>query len=327
MIPLRILIIDGFNLFYANYHANTRQSQNGEPIGGFIGFLHQLRNIVYKFSPQQIIIVFDGPNAGYRRKLIFKEYKGKRAKKIRYARVGVGESKEEQIQINNEQEQLKKLIEFLKQLPIKIAIIPNFEADDVIAHIVIHNTEYENLIVSSDKDFLQLLDNNIFVYQPFKKILINKETIKEIYNIPKENFLFYRTICGDESDAFKGIPGINKKSLLKIFPEIKKTSFKSFEQFWDAIKNIQDDSKTAIKLKKGYENSLMTYKLMQLGTTLNLKAIESLQLQLKEQEEKTYSKLNLKIYCVRQGLNFEIQNFETWISPFNFLNNKLTLRV
>ena len=318
----RLILADGFNLFYANYHANTKQNQNGEPIGGFLGFLNQTRNIISKFSPHQVIIVFDGPNAGYRRRLVFKEYKGKRARKERYARISLssqGEEKDE-IKVNNEEEQLKSLYSALKLLPVKISIIPYYEADDVIGHIARKNSLYEVIIVSSDKDYLQLINEKTICYQPFKQRIITANNFQEVYKIPQANFLFYRTICGDQSDAFKGIKGINEKTLIKNFPEILTKDFEDFTEFWNAINEIKETSKTITKLKNGYQDSLDNYKLMQLGNTLSLKAVETLNLQLQEQANKPYSKLSFKIYCAKNNLNQEFNNYESWVNPFNFLN-------
>ena len=323
----RVLLIDALNIFYANYHISSRQDQNGDPNGGFIGFLNQIRNIVYKLSPKKVIVVFDGPNAGYRRKLLFKEYKGKRAKKIRFARVHMGEEKEDILQINNEQQQIKNLFEFLKILPVQIIVVPHFEADDVIAHLAVQNPQYQNIIISSDKDYLQMLSDNVFVYQPFKHEFWEKQTIQEKYGIPQENFLFYRTICGDSSDALKGVKGISKGFLLKEFPSIQNTIYNSFSEFWDAIKNIPSENKTALKLKEGFEQSLFAYQLMSLDNTLNVKAKELIIVQLNEQTNKPYSRTGIKIYCMKNKLNFDIPNFECWISPFNFLNNNLKIIV
>jgi len=324
----RLLLVDGFNLFYANYYVNTKQNQNGEPIGGFLGFLNQLRNIISKFSPQQVIITFDGPDAGYRRRQEFKEYKGKRARKERCARIPLSEKGEEkdEIKVNNEQEQLKKLFDALKLLPVKIAIVPYYEADDVIGHLAIKNAEYEVIIVSSDKDYLQLINENVSCYQPFKQRMITINNFQETYNVLQQNYLFSRTICGDVSDAFKGVKGVSNKTLIKLLPEITSINFEDFESFWGAIKNIEGDSKMITKLKEGYKESLNNFKLMRLGDTLNLKAIESLQLQLDQQENKPFSKLALKIYYAKNELNQEIPHYESWINPFIFVN-KIPLKL
>jgi len=324
MVP-RLLLVDGFNLFYANYYSSSKLNQNGEPIGGAIGFLKQLRNIIYSLSPQQVVIVFDGPNAGYRRKLLFKDYKGKRARKIRHSRVQLGETKEDDVQVNSEQEQLKQLYELLKLLPVKVVIIPYFEADDVIAHLAIRNQDKQVIIVSSDKDFLQLISTSTTVYQPFKHRLITNLNFQEIYGVKQKNFLFLRAIVGDTSDAFKGVKGVSDKTLFKFLPQIKEEEYESFDDFWVAVENIEGSSKNLTKLKEGFNDALLTYNLTQLGNTLNLKAIEMLNYQIEEQENKPYSKTTLKVYFMKNGLNFEITNYESWVSPFNFFMNKFKI--
>lgn len=324
----RVLYIDGFNLFLANYHACRELNDNCEPIGGFIGFIRQLKNIVYKFSPHKIVIVFDGPNAGFRRKTILKEYKGKRTHKVRELKFNIGDKEDKNVITTdvNEQSQLKSLFGFLKLLPVEVFIIPYYEADDVIAYLTLKNPQHHNIIISNDKDYLQLVGEHINIYQFTKNLLIAESNFQDIYEVRKENYLFYRTIVGDISDELKGVKGLGMKNLIKVFPEISTTSFATIEEFWNAIYMLEGENKTLQKLKEGRNNSYLMYELMRLDDTcLNLKAIETLNQQIKEQEHKAFSKMTLKTYCIRQQLNLHIPNFDSWITPFSFLKNDLRL--
>ena len=324
----RILYIDGFNLFLANYHACRELNENCEPIGGLIGSLRQLKNIVYKFNPHKIVMVFDGPNAGFRRRAVFKGYKEKRQNKVRDLVFNIGNKEEKDLVVasDNEQVQLAGLFQFLKLLPIDLLIIPYHEADDVIAYLIKKNTQCHSIVVSNDKDFLQLVNDDVNIYQFTKNLLVTKDNFEQEYKIRRENFLFYRTIIGDVSDELKGVKGLGTKNLVKAFPEINDTSFKTITEFWSAIDNLEEKNKTVQKLKEGRDSSYLMYDIMRLDDTcLNQKAIETMNQQITEQQHKTFSKMTLKTYCIKQHLNLHITNFDSWINPFLFLKNDLQL--
>ena len=79
----KILYIDGFNLFYQMFSTYKASDANGNPIGGFVGFISNLQKLVTKFSPQLTVVVCDGPDAGKRRRSFYSDYKGKRNRKKR----------------------------------------------------------------------------------------------------------------------------------------------------------------------------------------------------------------------------------------------------
>lgn len=325
------MYIDGFNMFLASYHACRELNENCEPVGGYVGFLRQLKNLIVTLSPHKVVVVFDGPNAGFRRKQLFKEYKGKRggSDKIRELKINIGTDEEKDIVgVNNEQQQFIELFNILKQLPVTLCIVPYCEADDAIAYLVKKNPNYHSLIVSNDKDYLQLVDDNVNVYQFSKKLLITPENFMTNYNIKKENFLFYRTIVGDISDELSGINGIGEKNILKYFPQINTTIYNTIEEFWDAIEKIEEKGKIVEKLKEGKKISYLMYELMRLDESgLSLKSIETINSQLEQQKSKHLAKMTLKIYFIKHHLNLHIKDFETWANSFVFLKNNLELSI
>jgi len=327
----RILYIDGFNAFLASYNACRELNENCEPVGGYVGFLRQLKNLINTFSPHKIVVVFDGPNAGFRRKQLFKEYKGKRggSNKIRELKINIGTDEEKDIVgVNNEQQQFIELWNVLKQLPISLCIIPYCEADDVIAYLIKKNSNYHSIIVSNDKDYLQLVDENVNVYQFSKKLLITSENFINYYKIKRENFLFYRTIVGDISDELGGVKGVGEKNILKYFPQINTTIYNTIDEFWNAIEEIEEKGKIVEKIKEGRKTSYLMYELMRLDESgLSLKSIETLSNQLEQQKLKHLSKMNLKIYFVKHRLNLHIKDFDMWIASFVFLKNNLELSI
>jgi DNA polymerase-3 subunit beta len=84
------------------------------------------------------------------------------------------------------------------------------------------STKYNSklTIVSADKDFLQLVNNNITVYSPIIKEFYTPKAVKDKFGLPPFNFILYKTLMGDNSDKIEGVPGLGPKKLFKLFPEL-----------------------------------------------------------------------------------------------------------
>lgn len=324
-IKRRILYIDLFNVFYQMFQNYQAHDVNGEPMGGFIGSIVQIQKLISKFSPSKTFIVFDGPNSAERRRMIFKDYKGKRNRKKRFSIVKMGDEK---VQVDNEQEQMRLLYEFLKHLPVEVIMVPRYEADDIIAYLCKKNPEHTSIICTNDKDYYQLINENTFVYANQKKALYTEELVLATHEIIPSNFVYMRCIVGDPSDKLPGIKGLGKSTLLDKIPQLKTTPYSSFEEFWEEVEKLEDESKLGKKLKDNKEQAHLMYRLMKLDyTCLNQKGIEILEEQLEEQQNKTFSKMNLKMYCIKQHLEPHIKNFDLWVRPFSFLKSDFKLGV
>ena len=98
------------------------------------------------------------------------------------------------------------------------------EADDIIAHLATtitqNNDDSRAFIVSSDKDFIQLVSDQITVYRPIEKDFYTRDTIVEKFGVLPENFILYKVLMGDASDKIPGIKGLGVKKLMKFFPEL-----------------------------------------------------------------------------------------------------------
>jgi DNA polymerase-1 len=120
-------------------------------------------------------------------------------------------------------DQIVRIIQYLKTLPVKTVSLPGVEADDIIAYL--SNTlptkpEDRIFIVSSDKDYLQLVTEQVIVYRPVEKEYYTTDTVKEKFNVLPYNFLLYKLLMGDSSDGITGIKGLGSKGLFKKFPEL-----------------------------------------------------------------------------------------------------------
>ncbi len=220
----KILVIDGMNLFIRSYAANPSVNSNGEHMGGLLGSLLGIGSFVDMFKPDKCVVVFDGKDGSKRRRTIYPEYKQNRGngKGFRFNRPEHLELIPEEDIEKNFTTQLSKLLELLRMLPVALVVQNYMEADDVIAIISdIYNTVNDYItIVSADKDFLQLVNENIKVYSPTKKIIYNVDKVLEEFSIHPNNFALYKSILGDASDNIHGVNGWGHKTIIKHLGQI-----------------------------------------------------------------------------------------------------------
>ena len=142
-------------------------------------------------------------------------------------------------------------------------MIDGEEADDCIAidHVK-HN--YESVIASIDKDFLQLVSDNINVWNPLKKLKVDKDKLIELYGIHPENFIWYRVLDGDKSDNIEGVKGCGLKTLQKRIPLLETATQLTIDELIKTAEAEKDKYKvldTIVESKKIIERN---FQLMQL---------------------------------------------------------------
>lgn len=211
----RVMIIDALNAFIRAYIVDPSLSSNGPPIGGVKGFIKILQKMSREMKPDQIVICWDGEYGSNKRRSQNKNYKSGRTP-IRLNR-GVHNMSEEQV-VANKIWQQTQLFDLLNQMPVIQFMFPQVEADDVIS-VVAQSPVYEGwqkVIVSSDKDFIQLLGSeDVVLYRPIQKQALNKLRVVEEYGIHPTNFAMARAMVGDKSDSLKGIRGIGMPTVAK----------------------------------------------------------------------------------------------------------------
>jgi DNA polymerase-1 len=208
----RVLIIDALNMFLRAYIVDPSLSANGEPIGGFKGSLKIVQKLVRMTKPDEIVIVWDGPNGSRKRRSMDKNYKAGR-KPIRLNRNIAEQSEEEQM--NNRVWQQTRSIEYFNEMPIIQVMIAEVEADDVIAYLtqMRHYDGWQKVIVSNDKDFYQLCDDETVVYRPTSDVVYNKKLIVEELGVHPCNMALARALVGDASDNLPGIKSVGFKTI------------------------------------------------------------------------------------------------------------------
>ena len=259
----KILIIDGLNTFIRVFSIYPTQNDDGIHIGGIVGFLKSLGHAIRTISPTRCIIVFDGKGGSQRRRKMFPGYKNNRKPTLRKNRVGLYSANTDEKR--NMIIQFSRIIEYLGNLPITVLSVDNVEADDVIAYIgkqVYNKPENKIVVMSTDKDFLQLVNGRISVWNPTKKIMYHPEQVEKDYGIPSHNFLIYRMLDGDVSDSIPGIQGWGLKTIAKKLPMImedKKLEVKDLVEF-----SKNQEGKIFKNLLDNVGQLDLNYKLMQL---------------------------------------------------------------
>jgi len=216
----KVLILDGLNLFFRNFAMMNMVNPDGVHIGGLGGFFRSLGAMIRQTNPTSVYVVFDGAGSTVNRKNLLSEYKGTRNLQ-RITNWEAFDNIEEEH--DSKIDQIVRIIQYLKLLPIKTTILDKVEADDIIAVLaekLVKKHDSTCFIVSSDKDFLQLVTDKIIVYRPMEKEYYTPKVVEEKFGLLPSNFILHKTLLGDNSDNIKGIKGIGPKKAAKILEGI-----------------------------------------------------------------------------------------------------------
>lgn len=258
-----LMVFDGLNTFIRSFGATPAYNEDGDHIGGITGFLYSVGKTVRDFKPTRCVIVFDGRGGSARRKKIYGDYKANRANKTKLRRHDHHDST-----IEDEQEsmrhQFSRLVSYLDNLPVTFMAIDGIEADDAIAYIAQMYEETCNkiTIVSTDRDFYQLVDDRIQVWSPIKKKMYDVDAVHEEFGVHPNNMVIYRSFTGDASDNIPGVNGIGPKTILKLIPELAQPAEYSVDALLDKSRNNLKESKSYQKILDNARIIAQNYQLM-----------------------------------------------------------------
>jgi 5'-3' exonuclease len=176
------------------------------------------------------------------------------------------------------------------------------------------STKYNSklTIISADKDFLQLVNDNITVYSPIIKESYTPKTVKDKFGLPPYNFILYKTLMGDNSDKIEGVPGLGPKKLFKLFPELTDDKV-TLEDIFEISANKYKENVIYSKIILNEDKLRNNYKIMNLGSPL---MDENEKLYVETVVEQPVEKLKvaefLKMYN-EDGLGNILKNAEYWI--------------
>jgi 5'-3' exonuclease len=263
--PKRLLVIDSLNMFFRAYIVDPSVSVNGDPIGGMKGYLKILQKLLRETKPDKVIICWDGPGGSQKRKQMVKGYKAGR-KPLRLNRnVDLLDGDE---QMQNQIYQQTRLLEYINQTPIMQLMLDGVEADDVISFVVNDQryTGWQKVIVSSDKDFYQLCDDETIIYRPIQKEVLNKNNVIEKFDIHPTNFALARAIAGDKSDNLKGVDRVGLPTVAKRLPFLKEEKTYTIDEVFNYCKEQESSVKAYDSIVEQIDVVSVNYKMMQLYT-------------------------------------------------------------
>jgi len=215
-----ILVVDAMNTLIRSFSLLKAMNPSGAHVGGLVGFLRSLGYVTRIFDPTRVIIVWDGKGGSANRKNIDPNYKAQRATS-RITHWGLYDSKEEETEALIGQ--LYRTQDYLDCLPLQQLVLDKLEADDIMAWIA-KKASSSNVkkctIVSSDKDFLQLVDDTVQVYAPVKKKTFTKDNIFQELKVLPENYNIVKALLGDNSDNLQGVKGLGIKTIVAEFPKL-----------------------------------------------------------------------------------------------------------
>jgi len=259
----RVLIVDGLNQFIRTFATSPVTNDDGLHVGGITGFFLTIGYAIKHLKPTRVILVFDGKGGSHRRRQIYSEYKNNR-------KPGSDIKRSPYLQTDEDPKasmvrQMRRLSEYLETLPVTTMVIDHIEADDTIAYLttLVRERGGQSYIMSTDRDFLQLVNDDVAVWSPTKKKLYFKNDVVEEYGVSANNFLLYRTITGDKGDNLPKVKGIGSKTLIKRLPQIRDERELSIDDLFEHCKLNIDDTVLSKILTE--EQMIRTnYELMQL---------------------------------------------------------------
>lgn len=316
----RVLIIDGLNQFIRVFGAVPALNDDGEHCGGVTGFLLSTAATIRTLKPTRVVIVFDGKGGSNRRKQMYKGYKEGRTGLTKINRLaGYEDLEDQQVSMRN---QFSRLIEYLQVLPISLTYIDYVEADDIIAYLANHYFKKEVTIISSDKDFLQLVNPRIKVWAPTKKKMYDEALVREEYGVIPQNLVYYRVLTGDKSDNIDGVRGVGAKTIHNKMGFLNEEEI-SLDTFIQKCSTECDD-KLSQKLNENVKTMELNYQLMQLKNPDISSSIKSNVREIMDSHRPQLDLVEFKKMFMYDKLYTAFANVDSWLrNSFTSLENYL----
>jgi len=251
----RLFLIDGYALVYRAHFAMIRNpliTSDGRHTSALFGFINSIFKIIRDEDPDYLVAVFDAKEKTFRHEM-YPEYKATREKMPDELR-----------------EQLPDLWRLIEAFNIPRMEMPGYEADDIIGALAVSAKELgiESYIVSGDKDFMQLVNDHIFLYTPgrqgAKADVVDRKGVEEKWNVQPEQIIDLLGLMGDSSDNVPGVMGIGKKTAVSLLQE-----YGDLETILANAENVKN-KRAREGLQTGMEMAHLSKELVTIKTDLSL---------------------------------------------------------
>ena len=312
-----ILVIDAMNTFIRNFTMINLMNPQGSHVGGLVGFLKSLGFLVRTFEPTRVVVVFDGPGSTAARKTVNSDYKANRQIK-RITNWEMYDNKDQEYASMSAQ--IERLIEYLHMLPVDLLAIDKVEADDVIAYIGKQFDQSKVTIVSSDKDFMQIVNDRVQIYSPVKKKVYGPVEVLEEQGVLPSNYLIVKSLLGDNSDNLSGVKGLGIKGILKHFPKLIDTPNMDLDYVYEICEEGVEKTKILAKILErkhavDQNHGLMNLMEPQLSDRQISIILDVLEMPC-QQLNATAFMLMLQQDNIQHGIT---KNTESWLETFRYL--------
>ncbi|MFH1442270.1 MAG: DNA polymerase I [Candidatus Omnitrophota bacterium] len=251
MVKNKLFLIDATAFCYRAFYALKELSTSfGQPTNAVYGFVNMLNKIIKEKKPEYIAACFDVSRDTFRAKK-FAEYKMQRPPMP-----------------DGLSSQIPLIKEVIRAYGIKILEKEGYEADDIIATVT-HKAKEQSVavtIISSDKDMLQLVGDDIVVFNPYKEkgVVYDSQTVKDLFGISARQIPDMLALMGDNADNIPGVPGIGEKTAVELIK-----TFGSLDGLLGGIDNIKQE-KIRQTVRQNLETIKLNKELVSLGANVEM---------------------------------------------------------
>lgn len=285
----KLLLIDGNAIVHRAYHAlppltNTK----GEPVNAVYGFFSMLFNVIQDQKPDFLTVCFDRPAPNFRQALF------------------AGYQQHRPALSDDFVPQIILVHELLAKMNVSVFELDGYEADDLIGTIASEAQKTEVIILTGDRDLLQLVKANVKLLMPLvgisKTSLMGPQEVEIKYGVRPDQFVDYKALIGDASDGYPGVAGIGPKTASALLQK-----YETFENLYKHIEELPE--KTALKLATDAEQAALARKLAAIVTDAPI------QFKLQESSVKNFDLEALKQEFTKHDFNSLLARLQKLLNP------------
>lgn len=250
----RLVLIDGHAIIHRAYYAfpSTLRTRHGEVVNAVYGFARMILNVLADLKPDYVAVAFDLPKPTFRHK----EFLGYQAQRPQM-----------EVELKD---QLERVFQVVKTLNIPSFAVEGYEADDVIGTLANQaaKKKVETVIVTGDKDLLQLVKTRVKIYAPKKgfsePVIYDGKKVKKEIGVEPNQIVDYKALIGDSSDNYPGVPGVGPKTAEQLLNQ-----YQNLDTIYSNLDKIKP--RVAKLLTEGAESAALSQKLAKIVINVPIK--------------------------------------------------------